>query len=345
MNDGHRETILVVDDVPQNIDILAAILDGEYRVIVATNGPDALEAAQGQPGLILLDVMMPGMDGYEVCRRLKADMRTRSIPVIFVTALGDANDEELGLKLGAVDYLHKPSRPAIVRQRVRIHLELHSQNLALEGRVRERTRELEAARLEIVSRLGRAAEYRDNETGMHVVRMGELCHLLALAAGIPAAQAELLRLAAPMHDVGKIGIPDRILLKPGKLDEAEWGVMRTHPLIGAEILGDNDSELLTLARNVALTHHERWDGKGYPHGLAGQAIPVEGRIAAICDVHDALTSARPYKQPWSSQDAIAFIEGEAGGAFEASLVARFVGLGPEIVRISERYSDPPVVAA
>jgi len=343
MTRGERQTILVVDDVPENIGILANILEADYRVTFARNGLEALTAAQQkpQPSLILLDVMMPGMDGYEVCRRLKSDMRTRGIPVIFLTAQSNVSDEEVGLQLGAVDYLHKPCHPAIVRQRVRIHLELHNQNLALEERVRERTRELEETRIEIVRQLGRAGEYRDNETGMHVIRMSHYCHLLALAAGISAATAELLLVAAPMHDIGKIGIPDHILLKPGKLTPDEWAIMQRHAQIGAEIIGEHDSELLTIARSVALTHHERWDGNGYPQGFAGEAIPIEGRIAAVCDVFDALTSARPYKQAWTEQAAFDYVVGESGKAFDPLLVRLFIDLLPEYAKIRARYDDLP----
>jgi len=312
-------------------------------VTFARNGLEALTAAQQkpQPSLILLDVMMPGMDGYEVCRRLKGDMRTQSIPIIFLTAQSNVSDEEVGLQLGAVDYLHKPCHAAIVRQRVRIHLELHNQNLALEERVRERTRELEETRIEIVRRLGRAGEYRDNETGMHVIRMSHYCHRLALAAGISAATAELLLVAAPMHDIGKIGIPDHILLKPGKLTPDEWAIMQRHAQIGAEIIGEHNSELLTIARSVALTHHERWDGNGYPQGLAGEAIPIEGRIAAVCDVFDALTSTRPYKQAWTEQAAFDYVVGESGKAFDPLLVRLFIDLLPEYAKIRARYDDLP----
>ena len=176
---------------------------------------------------------------------------------------------------------------------------------------------------------------------MHVIRMSACCHRLALASGFPAAQAELLELAAPMHDIGKIGIRDQILLKPGKLNEAEWAVMKTHTLIGAEIIGDHESELLTVARCVALTHHERWDGTGYPHGLAGEAIPIEGRIAAICDVFDALLSVRPYKTAWATNDAVSYIVGESGKAFEPRLVELFIGLLDEFGRIRMRYADLP----
>lgn len=338
-----RETILVVDDVPENIAILADILSDKYRIIYATSGADALIAAVMQPtppSLILLDIMMAGMDGYEVCKRLKADLRTQEIPVIFLTAQNGVNNEAFGLEIGAVDYLHKPCHPAIVLQRVRIHLELHNQNRALEQRVRERTNEVEEARLEVVRRLGRAGEYRDNETGMHVIRMSQYCHRLALAAGIPAKQAALLQLAAPMHDIGKIGIPDHILLKPGKFDPEEWAFMQRHAAIGAEIMGDSKSELLTLARNVALTHHERWDGKGYPNGLAGESIPIEGRIAAIADVYDALLSTRPYKKPWPQEEAVAYIVSESGKAFDPTLVELFLRLLPEYDEIRKQYSDP-----
>ncbi|HLA34813.1 MAG TPA: HD domain-containing phosphohydrolase [Rhodocyclaceae bacterium] len=344
MNKAERDTILVVDDVPENIGMLADILGADYRVIFACNGRDALAEAltQPSPSLILLDKMMPGVDGYEVCRRLKADLRTQCIPVIFLTAQSDVSNEEFGLKLGAVDYLHKPCHPAIVRQRVRIHLELHNQRRVLEDRVRERTRELEETQFEIVRRLARAGEYRDNETGMHVIRMSQYCHRLALAYGIPSKQAELLLHAAPMHDIGKIGIPDRILLKSGKLDDVEWAAMQRHAEIGAEIIGYHSSALIAMARNVALTHHERWDGKGYPNGLVGEAIPIEGRIAAICDVYDALTSVRPYKKAWTSEDAVDFIVGESGKAFDPILVELLVGMVTEYAKIRARYSDDPV---
>ncbi len=314
-------TLLVVDDVPENITTLAGMLRDQYRVVFATKGADALEMVRRETiDLILLDVMMPDMDGHEVCRRLKANLATRHIPVIFVTALGEASDEARGLQLGAVDYLPKPCHPAIVRLRVQMHLERRNQSLALERMVRERTAELAETRVEIVRRLGRAAEYRDNETGMHVIRMSHTSQLLALAAGASAGEAELLLNAAPMHDIGKIGIPDRILTKPGPLDPDEWKIMQTHAAIGAEIIGEHGSDLLRLARTVALTHHEKWDGSGYPAGLAGEAIPLEGRIVAIADVFDALTSERPYKRAWSAADAFAHMTGQAGIAFDPELI-------------------------
>jgi putative two-component system response regulator len=335
------ETLLVVDDVPENIGILAAILRPRYRVTFAQNGDDALVGAQAvpQPDLILLDVAMPQMDGYEVCRRLKADLRTAHIPIIFITAHSDQHYEEQGLSLGAVDYLHKPCHPSIVLQRVRIHLDLHNQSRVLDAKVRERTRELEDTRIEIVRRLGRAGEYRDNETGMHVIRMSQFCHRLALAAGIAPAAAELLQLAAPMHDIGKIGIPDSVLLKPGQLDDAERALMQTHAQIGADILGQHETGLLAMAHTVALTHHERWDGQGYPRGLAGEAIPLEGRIAAIADVYDALRSSRPYKLAWSPEQAAQYIVGQAGQAFDPSLVPLFADLVSDYEGIRAEFSD------
>jgi putative two-component system response regulator len=335
-----KETILVVDDLPENLDLMTSILRDQYRVLIATNGIDALATVQRHaPDLILLDIMMPDMNGYQVCQHLKSDPRSRDIPVIFVTALTDARDEQAGLNLGAVDFLHKPCHPDIVRKRVRIHLDSLNQSRALEAKVRERTEQLELSRIELIRRLGRAAEYRDNETGMHVIRMSQTTRLLAEVAGLPESQCELLFLAAPMHDVGKIGIPDGILLKPGKLEPEEWEVMKTHAMIGAEIIGEHDSPLLNMARIIALTHHEKWDGGGYPHNLAGTAIPLEGRIVSIADVYDALTSVRPYKRAWSSQEAIAYLREQSGKCFDPGLVPLFVGLLPQILEIGDRYKD------
>jgi putative two-component system response regulator len=209
----------------------------------------------------------------------------------------------------------------------------------LEAKVQERTRQLEESRLEVIRRLGRAAEYRDNETGMHVIRMSHTARLIALAIDMPEAQAELLFLAAPMHDIGKIGISDHILLKPGRLDTAEWEIMKTHTLIGGEIIGEHDSDLLRLARSVALTHHEKWDGSGYPLGLAGAAIPLEGRVVSIADVYDALTSERPYKRAWSSDDALAYIQSESGKSFDPALIPAFLQQIEQVQEIGARFSD------
>ncbi len=335
-----KPVVLVVDDAPESIDVLRGVLGGDYQLKAAINGPTALEVAEHtQPDLILLDVMMPEMDGYEVCRRLKNNPSTARIPVVFVTTLSDAPSEERGLALGAVDYVAKPYVPSLVRSRVSTHVALHRHQRNLEALVEERTAELLATRLEVIRRLGRAAEYRDNETGMHVLRMSHISRLIALAAGLGDAAAELILLSSPMHDVVKIGVPDRILLKPGKLDAEEWEIMKRHTVIGAEIIGDHPSELMVAARSVALCHHERWDGAGYPNGLAGTAIPEPARIVAIADVFDALLSVRPYKAAWSLEETTQKIHSEQGKHFEPRLVEALFRVLPECLAVRERYKD------
>lgn len=342
MSETGRETILVVDDVAENIARMAEVLGGNYRVVFALNGPDALAAAQAdpQPSLILLDVLMPGMDGHEVCRRLKAAARTSGIPVIFLTSQGDAENEEQGFRLGAVDYLLKPCHPAIVRQRVRIHLDLHNQTAALEKRVRERTLELERTRLEVLHRLARASQYREYEAGSNVVRMCQYCRCLGLAAGLPPEAADMLMTAASTHDIGMMGIPDEILMKTGRLTRSENAEMQRHTTIGPDIIGDDGSELLSLARSIALTHHERWDGGGYPKGLAGDAIPLAGRIVAICDAFDILTSGKGNRRIWKPEDACAQIVSEGGKAFDPQLVSLFAEVFPDILAIWDRHAAP-----
>ena len=323
-----RPRLLLVDDEPTNLQVLRHVLQADYRLLFATDGARALQVArEQQPQLILLDIMMPGMDGYAVCRALKADPATAGIPVIFVTALNDSQDETAGFDVGGVDYITKPVSPPVVRARVRTHLSL------------VRMDELRETRLQIVQRLGRAAEYKDNETGLHVIRMSHFSQLLALAAGCSPAWAEDLLNAAPMHDVGKIGIPDAVLRKPGPLDADEWATMRRHPEIGAEIIGEHPSGVLQLAREIALAHHEKWDGSGYPRGLAGEAIPLSARIVAIADVFDALTTRRPYKEPWPVQDALDHIAAQAGKHFDPALVALFAPLLPQLLEIRARWAE------
>ncbi|QSX30666.1 response regulator [Shewanella cyperi] len=335
-----QASILVVDDTPENIDILVGILGDEYKVKVAIDGPRALALAQkALPDLILLDVMMPGMNGYEVCRRLKQEPLTSHIPVIFVTALSEVEDETQGFALGAVDYITKPVSAPIVKARVRNHLALYDQKRLLEQQVAERTRELEQTRFEIIRRLGRAAEYKDNETGLHVVRMSHYARLLAEQLGLPPKYCELLYNAAPMHDIGKIGTPDAVLKKPAKLEADEWQVMQQHAEIGAEIIGEHDDPLLEMSRRIALTHHEKWDGSGYPKGLKGTDIPIEGRIVAIADVFDALTSIRPYKQAWSIEDTMALLEREAGKHFDPELVAQFKLILDKVIAVRDKYME------
>ena len=336
------QTVLVVDDTPANIDVLTGILRGSYRVQAALDGAKALQLARGprRPDLILLDVMMPEMDGYQVLSHLKADPVTAAIPVIFVTALTEATDEQKGLELGAVDYLTKPiTSAAIVLARIRTHLALHQQNRELSRRVDEQTAELIETRHEIIRRLGRAAEFRDNETGLHVVRMSHYARIVALGLGVEEDWANCLLQAAPMHDVGKIGIPDGILLKQGKLDPVEWQIMRRHPEIGAMIIGEHSCGLMHMAREIALCHHEKFDGTGYPRGLAGAAIPLEARIATLVDVFDALTTARPYKEPWSIEDTLGFLRAHSGQHFDPALVAVFLRDFDKIMAVRETYRE------
>ena len=335
-----KQTILIVDDMPDNISLLTRILSKEFRVKASNNGKNAINLAKkSPPGLILLDVMMPGMDGYEVCRELKSTPITKNIPVIFVTALGETKDEELGFKIGAVDYITKPISPPIVMARVKTHLSLYEQNRILEEKVAERTRELSKSRFEIINRLGLAAEFRDNETGKHVLRIGYISRIIALAIGIEKTEAEIILNAAPMHDVGKIGIPDSILQKPGLLTDDERWTMQKHSEFGAKLIGEHENELLKAAATAAFTHHEKWDGTGYPNGLKEEEIPLIGRIIAIADVFDALTSERPYKSAWPVKKAVDLIQSEAGKHFDPNLVPVFLENIDKIIEIKESNSD------
>ncbi|MBF0379920.1 MAG: two-component system response regulator [Magnetococcales bacterium] len=338
-----KPTILIVDDTPENLDILGGILRKEYKVKAALNGEKALRIATGspRPDMILLDIMMPEMDGYEVCQRLKENPATNKIPIIFITAKAEVADERKGLELGAVDYITKPISPPIVDIRVRTQLALYNQQRELERLVKERTSELLETRLEIIRRLGRAAEFKDNETGLHVIRMSHYTRLMVESMDISEEWADLVFHAAPMHDIGKIGIPDAVLLKPGKLNDEEWNIMRRHPEYGAAIIGDHSSPLLAMSQEISLSHHEKWDGTGYPKGLKGEDIPISGRVVAIADVFDALTSERPYKKAWSVEKAVDVIKKDAGTHFDPNLVPIFVKILPEALKIKEKYADDP----
>ncbi|EWH09349.1 response regulator CheB (receptor modification enzyme, protein-glutamate methylesterase) [Catenovulum agarivorans DS-2] len=321
-------SILIVDDEPTNLRVLKGILQQDYQLTFAKSGEDALKiVADNKPNLILLDIMMPNMSGYDVCRKLKADDSTASVPVIFVSALNDELDEALGFELGAVDYITKPVSPALVKARVKNHLSLVQAD------------ELKRTRMQVIQVLGRAAEYKDNETGMHVIRMSHYAKILAKAIGLSDVHAEKIMNAAPMHDIGKIGIADNILQKPGRLTDEEMDEMRKHPEIGAEILGECDSPLLRLARSIALTHHEKWDGSGYPRGLAGENIPLEGRIVALADVFDALTSERPYKKAWSIEKTLDFVQSQSGVHFDPKLVTALLQHLPEFLAIKEKWQE------
>lgn len=320
--------ILIVDDEPANLKVLRQVLQDSYRLSFARSGEAALELLDKEDiDLILLDIMMPEMTGFEVCEKVKGNSDTARIPIIFVTALKDTIDEETGFKLGAVDYITKPIVPAIVRARVKTHLSLVQADV------------LKETQIDLIQRLGRAAEYKDNETGMHVQRMSRYSYVLAVAAGIDEQTANELLLAAQMHDLGKIAIPDNILLKPGRLDEGEFKQMKAHAQIGADILSNPQSQLVALARSIAITHHEKWDGSGYPKGLKEKEIPLEGRIAAIADVFDALTSERPYKEAWSVEDAVQLLQDESGKHFDPELVTLFVQELPKILEIKNKFAE------
>ena len=320
--------------------------DSGMTVFEAANGPDGLAAfAEHQPDVALVDLNMPGMNGLEVIAELAR--LSPETPAIVVSGTGDLNDAVEAVHRGVWDFVTKPivSMGALentVRQcvdRARLKKENERYRLHLEELVEIRTQEVERTRLQIIRRLGRAAEYRDNETGMHVIRMSHFSRLLALKAGMSERDAEILWQAAPMHDVGKIGIPDHILLKPGRFTPEEWATMQTHAQIGADIIGDDPSEIMQLAALVALTHHEKWDGSGYPKGLKGEEIPLQARIVAIADVFDALTSHRPYKEAWPQEKALALIEESAGSHFDPRLVPLFMETLPDVRAIQQQYSD------
>lgn len=333
-----KQAILVVDDTPENIDVLRGILQDRYAIRAATSGELALKIIERQaPDLILLDVMMPEMDGYEVCGRLKSREATAHIPVIFVTAKTETEDEKEGFELGAVDYITKPVNPAIVKARVSTHLALADQQRACRQQVIERTHDLEDAQKAAIHMLGDAGHFNDTDTGVHIWRMAAYAAALARSVRWPVERAAMLELAAPMHDTGKIGIPDNILKAPRKLEPDEWTVMQTHAEIGHRILSKSNSELFQLAASVALSHHERWDGSGYPNGLSGENIPECARIVAIADVFDALTMRRPYKEPWPVEKAFETIEQDAGSHFDPRLVEAFLSIRDEILAIKTEW--------
>jgi putative two-component system response regulator len=337
--------ILVVDDQESNVRLLEYLLlrNGYHSVRWTTEPRDVAEIYQEfRPDLVLLDLKMPHMDGVEVMEKLQEIERENPPTIVVITANNDNEEKIRCLASGALDFLAKPFNGVEVAARIKnilnvrqLHNRAHHQNKVLDQKVRERTQELADTRLEVVQRLCRAAEYRDNETGMHVNRMSRFSCLLAEALGLPASQCELVQHASPMHDIGKIGIPDRILQKPGKLDAGEWEIMKTHTEIGAEILSGSSSKLLQMAENIARSHHEKWDGSGYPNGLKGEDIPIEGRIVAICDVFDAFTSERPYKKKWPVEKAIQEVKNNSGIHFDPVLVNKFLEILPKVLKEME----------
>ena len=341
--------ILIVDDDPLNVDVLEEILkENDYADVQTTTDPfEAVELfRENDYDLILLDILMPGMDGFEVIEKFKEIEENLSTPILVLSALSDQKTRINALSNGARDYLIKPFNPAEVLVRIRNLIEvrlaqkqLRLHNEILDQKVQERTQELQDTRLEIINRLGMAAEYRDNETGFHIIRMSRICYEIAKAAGLSRNESELILHASPMHDIGKIGIPDSILLKPDKLSPDEWTIMKTHTIMGAKILKGHNSDLLHAAQTIATTHHEKWDGSGYPEGLSRQDIPLMGRITAIADVFDALTSKRPYKEAWPIEQAVAVIEQDSGIFFDPMLVRTFKARLPAIIEIKEKLGD------
>jgi putative two-component system response regulator len=344
MSNTKKQTILVVDDSPENIAMLSTILGKEYTVKVALNGDKALEIAcdpDSQPNLVLLDVMMPGMSGYEVCQHLRGNALTHNIPVIFVSALGETVDESKGFEVGGVDYITKPVVAAIVRARVKTHLALHNQNLYLEEKVRERTRELALTQDVTIVGFATLAEFRNEETGAHIMATQQYVSSLAsylrphpkFSSFLTPENIELLHKSAPLHDIGKIAVRDNILLKPGKLTLAEFEEIKKHTTYGRDALeraeqalGDTRSSFLRIAKEIAYTHHERWDGSGYPQGLHAESIPISGRLMALADVYDALTSKRVYKEAYSFEEAGEQIRSERGKHFDPDVVDAFIDL-------------------
>jgi len=330
---AEKPLILIVDDTESNIDLLVEVLGDDYELSVAMNGQEALEAvSDALPDLILLDIIMPGMDGYEVCRKLKAERAWAKIPVIFITAMTEVQDEAKGFEVGAIDYIMKPISPPIVQARVRTHLALANQQRTCERTVEMQVSEIRQGQKDAIYMLGQAGHYNDDNTGVHIWRMASYAQALAKAAGWPVEQQEQMLLAAPMHDTGKIGTPDAILKKPAKLTEEEWVIMREHTTVGHKILSVSNAPIFELAAEIALSHHEKWIGGGYPRNIKGEEIPESARITAIVDVFDALTMERPYKEPWSVDKAMDYIK-NSDGHFEPRLAELFVAIKDEIVRI------------
>ncbi len=318
--------ILVVDDEPLNLDAMRQILEKDYPLVFARDGREALAAvAKHAPALILMDIQMPHMDGYAACLALKAQAQFAHIPVIFVTSLCDAWDEAKGFDCGAVDYITKPASPPVVRARVKTHLSL------------VRASQLEQSHRDAVHMLGMAGHYNDNDTGAHIWRMAALSRELAATIGWSEHDCQMLELAAPMHDTGKVGIPSLILRKPGKLDDSEWMIMRTHTQIGYDILSKSKAPVFRLAAEVALRHHEKWDGSGYPDGLSGEKIPLSARIVAIADVFDALTMKRPYKEAWPLERVVETLQEGAGTHFDPYLLKCFMDILPRIYSIKVEW--------
>ena len=357
-----QKTILIVDDSPDNLSLLSGLLKDEYRLKVANNGEKAIKIAQAEskPDLILLDIMMPGLSGYEVCETLKADTSTSHIPIIFLTAMTGAEDEKKGLEVGGADYITKPISPPIVLARVKTQLQnkaasdfLRDQNSFLEEEISERTKEVMAIQDVTILAMASLAETRDNDTGNHIRRTQY--YVLALANALKSSprfsrfltehNIRMLFKSAPLHDIGKVGIPDRILLKPGKLDDDEFEIMKTHTTLGRDALTNaekslgTDVEFLAMAKEIAYSHQEKWDGSGYPEGIGGDDIPISARLMAVADVYDALISRRIYKEGMPHEKACEVIQQGAGSHFDPDVTDAFMQIHEEFREIAKRYAD------
>jgi putative two-component system response regulator len=357
-----RKTILVVDDTPDNLTLMAGLLKDEYRVKLANSGEKALAAVRGgtAPDLILLDIMMPGMSGYEVCANLKADPDTRHIPIIFLTAMTATEDEKKGLDLGAADYITKPISPPIVLARVKTQLEnkaaadfLRDQAEYLRAEVDKKTRLVMAIQDVTILAMASLAETRDSDTGNHIRRtqfyVQELANRLKdhprFRNFLTPENIELLFKSAPLHDIGKVGIPDRILLKPGRFEPEEFEIMKTHTTLGRDAIAHAERALsvevdfLRMAKEIAYSHQEKWDGSGYPEGLSGDDIPVSARLMAVADVYDALISRRIYKASMPHEQAVSIIQEGSGNHFDPDIVEAFSASTEAFLTIAQRYAD------
>jgi putative two-component system response regulator len=341
--EGARAVILAVDDDPDLLGLIGKVLATQYEVKSASDGGDALAlaAAAPQPDLILLDVDLPGASGFEVCQLLKEDPATARIPVIFLTGKSEAADQLEGLDLGAVDYLTKPINPRLLLARVRTHLALAGRQAELEQEVQLRTAQLDEARAEVIRRLGRAMEFHESAAaGNKVIRVAQYARLIAQASGMKPEVVELLQKAAPLYDIGKIGVPSEILRKPGRLSAPDLERVQRHPQLGAEIIGEHRDAVLALARLLALTHHERWDGSGYPKKLKGSEIPWPGRVMGIVDTFEAMTTTQFYRQkPFTADEAAKTIREGFGTLFDPSLKDAFEKALPVMKKVRDTHSD------
>ncbi|MEI7997446.1 MAG: two-component system response regulator [Methylococcaceae bacterium] len=362
LNEPHKATILVIDDTPDNLNLMSGLLKDEYKVKVANNGARGFKIAQGDPppDLILLDIMMPGMDGYEVCERLKHEPCSRDIPVIFLTSKVEVKDEQHGLELGAVDYITKPVSPPIVLARIKNHLALktvadflRNQNAFLEKEVQKRTEEVMALQDVTILVVTSLAETRDLETVNHIRRTQFYVKALAeklsqhprFAEVLTEREIQIIYKSAPLHDIGKVGICDQILLKPGRFSPEEFEIMKTHTTLGHDAIEHAEQQLgikvgfLRIAKEIALSHQEKWDGSGYPQGLAGDAIPVSARLMAVADVYDALISRRVYKDSMPHEDALKIMREGRGTHFDPDMLDAFLEIHETMRAIAERFVD------